>query len=93
MKEWSFTSPTCGVTERLQCIVLSLFVMWPGIQKYVAVVHLGKTLRPKNKSFTTVELASKDLPFITKLGICLSIVQLYQEVLTKYQTDAPLISY
>ena len=67
--------------------------IWPSIQQYVEAVHANKTLRPKNKSFTTVEHATKDLLFITKLNICLSIAQICQEFLTKYQTDAPMIPF
>jgi len=47
--------------------------IWPSIQKYVATVNANKTLWRKNKSFTTIEYAFKDLLFKTKLNICLSI--------------------
>ena len=67
--------------------------IWPRIQQYVEAVHANKTLRPNNKSFTTVEHATKDLLFITKLNICLSIAQICLEFLTKYQTDAPMIPF
>ena len=42
---------------------------------------------------SSVEHATKDMLFITKLNICLSIAQICQEFLKKYQTDAPIIPF
>ena len=67
--------------------------IWPNVQKYVAAVEAKKTPKPQTISFASVQQASKDLLFISKLNICLLIAKVCQEFLTKYQPDAPMIPY
>jgi len=61
---------------------------------------LTKTSRLKNISFAAVQQASKDFLFITEpdmrvnyMLICLSIAELHQCFLTKYQTAAPVVPF
>ena len=49
--------------------------IWPNVQKYVAAVEAKKTPKSQTVSFASVQQTSKDLLFISKLNICLSIAK------------------
>ena len=74
-----------------QCVAERAIAIWPNIGKYVTAVTT-KTLRnPQTASYDTVAAAQNDGLILAKLHYILALSRSFAPILTKYQTDAPMM--
>lgn len=78
--------------ENVSCMERALEIL-PSIRKYVlsAKSHTGS--EPSCKSFQNVKEILKDTLIDAKVEACLSLARIVTPILTKYQSDAPMLPF
>lgn len=69
------------------------YKIWPSVCAYVTAVHKKEVPNPGTNSFTVVEEATRDSLALVKLAFFESVANEVQPLLTKYQTDMPMLPF
>ncbi|KAG5263637.1 hypothetical protein AALO_G00266980 [Alosa alosa] len=67
--------------------------IWPMISTYVDAVQKKKVPNPNTASYDTILAAQADDLIIPKLQFFLSVARSFSPILTKYQTDEPVLPF